>query len=64
MLNMASGLKFIPSLVDVSGLIMILNTAEKKDEAIITGTFVSVIVAMLVCIQWRRERVYLPSTYT
>ena len=63
MLNMASGLKFIPSLVDVSGLIMILNTAE-KDEAIITGTFVSVIVAMLVCIQWRRERVYLPSTYT
>jgi len=63
MLNMASGLKFIPSFLDVSGLIMILNTAE-KDEAIITGTFVSVIVAMLVCIQWRRERVYLPSTYT
>jgi len=63
MLNMASRLKFIPSFLDVSGLIMILNTAE-KDEAIITGTFVSVIVAMLVCIQWRRERVYLPSTYT
>jgi len=63
MLNMASGLKFIPSFLDVSGLIMILNMAE-KDEAIITGTFVSVIVAMLVCIQWRRERVYLPSTYT
>jgi len=62
MLNMASGLKFIPSFLDVSGLIMILNMAE-KDEAIITGTFVSVIVAMLVCIQWRRERVYLPSTY-
>jgi len=40
---MASGLKFIPSFLNVLGLIMILNTAE-KDEAIISGIYLCLLL--------------------
>jgi len=39
----ASGLKFIPSFLNVLGLIMILNTAE-KDEAITSGIYLCLLL--------------------